>query len=99
MNGCSNLDGGGWNLTGYNSLAFDTACQNARAALPGQSAYQANHFTAQEIFATDLPAVPLYMHLDMAAVRADLCNFGMDSTVSSDLWNIEALDYGLGCEE
>jgi peptide/nickel transport system substrate-binding protein len=90
---------GGWNLTGYNSLAFDTACQNARAALPGQSAFQANHFTAQEIFAIDLPAVPLYMHLDMAAVRPDLCNFVMDSTVSSDLWNIEALDYGPGCEE
>ncbi len=90
---------GGWNLSGYNSPAFDTACQNARAALPGQPAYQENHFAAQEIFAAELPVVPLFMHLDVAAVRADLCNFVMDSTVSSDLWNIEAFDYGPGCEE
>jgi peptide/nickel transport system substrate-binding protein len=91
------LGWGGWNLTGYSSAEYDAICKNARTALPGQEAYRANHFAAQEIFANDLPVVPLYMQLSMAATRPDLCHFVMDSTADSDLWNIEEIDYGESC--
>ncbi len=88
---------GGWNLTGYRSEFFDASCLMTQSALRGQSGYQENHAAAQDQFAADLPAIPLYMHLTMAAARPDLCNFQVNSTASSDLWNLEVLDYGPDC--
>ncbi len=44
------------------------------------------------------------MSAALAAARAGMCNFSQDPTSSaqhllgSDLWNIEAFDYGSACE-
>ena len=89
---------GGWNLAGYRSLAFDMACRDARAAIPGSPGYFENHQAAQAAFAEDLPAVPLYMRLNVAATRPDMCNFTPDPSASSDLWNLEELDFDVACE-
>ena len=89
---------GGWNLTGFRSEAFDAACLSTQSVLRGQAGYQENHAAAQNLFADDLPAIPLYMHLTMAAARPDMCFFQVNSTASSDLWNLEILDYGAGCD-
>jgi predicted RNA polymerase sigma factor len=32
------------------------------------------------------------------AARADLCNFSLDPTAASNLWNIEVFDRGPGCQ-
>jgi peptide/nickel transport system substrate-binding protein len=90
---------GGWNPTGYANPAFDTACQSARASLPGQIAYRQNHLEAQALFAQDLPAVPLFYHLQVAAARPDLCGFSLQAGDSGLLWNLESLDYGEGCQD
>ena len=84
---------GGWNETGYANSEYDAACDAALQSVPGQASYTENHLRAQEIFAKDLPVIPLYFHLNVAATRPDLQNFVMDPTANSELWNIEELDY------
>ncbi|HEX9617444.1 MAG TPA: peptide ABC transporter substrate-binding protein, partial [Anaerolineales bacterium] len=103
----SNPDGSprfpkGWagqNNTGYSNPEFDEACQAAQEALPGGPGYVENHHRAQQIFAEDLPVVPLFQVLWVTAARADFCGHRMDPTAYSDTWNIEEYDYGVGCEE
>ncbi|HEX9618313.1 MAG TPA: ABC transporter substrate-binding protein, partial [Anaerolineales bacterium] len=88
----------GQNNSGYSNPEFDEACQAAREALPGGPGYVENHHRAQEIFAEDLPAIPLFQPVWVTAARADFCGHQMDPTAYSDTWNIEAYDYGEGCE-
>lgn len=88
---------GGTNLTGYNNPAFDEACRAALSILPGQPDYEDAHHLAQQIFAEDLPVIPLYIRFRVTAARTDFCNHIMDATANSDFWNIEEYDYGEGC--
>jgi peptide/nickel transport system substrate-binding protein len=87
----------GVNVSGYSSAAFDAACQAARQSLPDEAAYAAAYRDTQSIFADDLPVVPLYWRLKVAASRPGFCNFRLDPTAASALWNIEAFDYGAAC--
>jgi peptide/nickel transport system substrate-binding protein len=84
----------GLNVTGYSNPEFDAACNVALQSIPGMSLYVANHQRVQDIFADDLPSVPLFLHTRLAATRPDFCNFLMDPTASSELWNLEKFDYG-----
>lgn len=90
----------GWsaqNNTGWGSLEYDAVCNAAIQALPGQPAYEESHLAAQAIFADQLPVVPLFLRLKLAATRPDMCNFFMDPTAASEMWNIEEFDYGVNC--
>ncbi len=87
----------GVNIDGYSNPAFDVACQAGLQSLPDEPAYAAGYRDTQSIFAEDLPAIPLYWRLKVAAARPDFCNFRLDPTASSALWNVEAYDYGSGC--
>lgn len=92
----------GWagaNASGYSNLAFDQACAQARYSLPDNPAYLPAHQEAQKIFAEDLPVLPLYLHPRWLAARPDLCGLVVDPSVESALWNLEALDYGEGCNK
>jgi peptide/nickel transport system substrate-binding protein len=89
---------GGGNDPGYASAEFDAACDAAIQSLPGQASYDENHLLAQEIFAEDLPVVPLYLRLKLAATRPDMCGFIMDPTANSEMWNIEEFGYGPLCD-
>jgi peptide/nickel transport system substrate-binding protein len=88
---------GGANDAGWSNADFDAACKAALASLPGQASYDENHLLAQEIFADQLPIVPLYLRLKLAGTRPDMCNFVMDPTANSEMWNIEEFDYGASC--
>jgi peptide/nickel transport system substrate-binding protein len=88
---------GGQNLTGYSNPAFDAACRNALSILPGQPGYLEAHQLAQQIFAEDLPVIPLYMRVRVTASRSDFCGQAMDPTAKSDFWNLENYDYGEAC--
>ncbi len=88
---------GGWNTSGYANPAFDAACSSAINNIPGMPDYENNHFLAQVIFAEDLPVIPLYLSIQVATAREDLCNFWLDASVNSDLWNIEEIAYGELC--
>ena len=90
----------GWigaNITGSQSAAFDQACLTSRAVLPGQAGYESAMAAPQEVFAAELPAIPLYQVLRVAAARPDLCGLEIDGTSRSLLWNIENIAYGELC--
>jgi peptide/nickel transport system substrate-binding protein len=69
------------------------------SSLPGKPEYEAAHKEAQRIFTDQLPVIPVYQGIKLAATRPDMCGFIMDPTANSEFWNIEEFDYGEGCEE
>jgi peptide/nickel transport system substrate-binding protein len=86
----------GWicsNNTGWSNQEFDAACKAAMQSLPGTPEYERYHLEAQRIFAEQLPVIPLYSRLKLAATRPDVRNFIMDPTANSEMWNIEEFDY------
>lgn len=90
----------GWagsNITGFESAEFDSACRAARSSLREDAAYLANYRRTQIILAEQLPAIPLYSRLRLAASRPDLCGFDLDPTAET-LSNIEAFDVGESCQ-
>jgi peptide/nickel transport system substrate-binding protein len=88
----------GLNEAGYSNPEYDAVCHAALGALPGEAGYVQNHLQAQELFAIELPSIPLYTRLKLAVARVDMCGFEMDPTASSELWNLEALDFGDECQ-
>jgi peptide/nickel transport system substrate-binding protein len=88
----------GTNISGYRNPAFDTACQEAQQSIPDDPAHASAYAQAQSLFASDLPVIPLYWRVKTGAARADMCNFSLDPTASSELWNIESFDSGPGCQ-
>lgn len=86
----------GANVTGYKNPEFDAACARAQHQTPDDEAYLEAYHLTQSIFNADLPAIPLYLRLEVAAARPDMCAFELDSTAGA-LWNIEAFDYQTNC--
>ncbi len=86
------------NTTGFNDPAYDEACNLQLHSLPGETDYTQGVMSAQQIFAEQLPVIPLFMHIKYAAARPDMCGYTLDPTSQSDFWNIEAFDYGPGCK-
>jgi peptide/nickel transport system substrate-binding protein len=84
----------GQNDPGYTNEEFDKVCNAAMQSLPGTPEYEQNHLEAQRIWAEELPVLPLYLRLKLAATRPDMKNFIMDPTNNSEFWNIEEFDYG-----
>jgi peptide/nickel transport system substrate-binding protein len=78
----------GQNETGWSHEEFDAACLAALAALPGTADYEIYHQTAQSIFAEQLPVVPLFPRLKAAITRPGVCNFRLDPTQTSELYNL-----------
>ena len=94
-------DDNGWsgqNQTGWDNAEYNQACNAALGTLPGQEGYEEFNAEAQRIFGEELPVVPLYLRLKLAATRPDMCNFIMDPTSNSEMWNIEEFDFG-ACAE
>jgi len=91
----SEADGwAGQNDPGFINEEYDAACNAALQSLPGTPEYEQYHKEAQRIFAEQLPVIPLYVRLKLAATRPDMKNFIMDPTNNSEMWNIENFDYG-----
>jgi peptide/nickel transport system substrate-binding protein len=86
----------GTNVTGYKNEQYDAACRAAQLALPDEQAYADSYRQTQVLFASELPAIPLYYRVRVAAARPDLCHFDLDAT-ANPLWNIEAIDRGEAC--
>ena len=86
-----------WNInfnneTGFQNDDFDAACEAARFALPGTQEYEQNHREALRIWSQQVPIIPLFMRLKVAATRPGVQNLLIDPTEPSDLWNIYELD-------
>lgn len=89
---------GGANAAGYSNPDFDQACQAARTSLPESAQHRQEHFRAQAIFANDLPAIPLYLRLNVLASRPGLCGVKLDASTTSALWNLGTWTEGAGCK-
>jgi peptide/nickel transport system substrate-binding protein len=85
------------NFSGYGNPLFDSLCLQALKAKTSDEKTQAIHNQMQELLNQDLPYFPLYYHPTIALARPDFCNFKLDISARSDLWNIEELDYGVTC--
>lgn len=80
------------NDTGFSNETFDGACETALSSLPGMDDYQDGHQEALRIWAQQLPVIPLFMRLNLAATRPEVQNFFLDPTQSTELWNLAELD-------
>ncbi len=83
---------GGANETGWSNAEYDTACKAALASLPGTPEYTQFHYEAQVIFSENVPVIPLFLRLKVAATRPEIRNFNVDPTEASELYNIFELD-------
>jgi peptide/nickel transport system substrate-binding protein len=91
-------DASGFNMTGFTNQEFDNACNSSLSRLPGQPDYIETQYEVQRIFSEQLPSIPLFSRVLVAATRPDMCNFSLDPT-GENLRNIEEFDYGEGCVE
>jgi len=89
----------GTNLSGYDDPAYDAACRSAQTAMREEEAYAENLRLVQAMLSDDLPVVPLFWRIKVAAARPGLCNFVLDPTAASDLWNIERYADDASCGE
>lgn len=86
---------GGWgatNNTGWSNEAFDQACNTALSSLPGTPEYEESHKEAQRIFSQEVPVIPAFLRLIVAAARPNVIGFGVDPTGGTELQNIYQFD-------
>lgn len=86
---------GGWgaaNDAGWYNQEFDDYCNAALASLPGTPEYEANHKAAQVVFSQEVPVIPLFLRLKVAAARTNVLNFSVDPTQNSELYNMYEID-------
>jgi peptide/nickel transport system substrate-binding protein len=88
---------GGANAAGFSSDAFDAACLEALSSFDESEGYARGHRLAQDIYAEQLPSIPLYFYVEIEAARPDLCGFTPDPSAFTSLWNLESLGYGNNC--
>ncbi|MBL8056360.1 MAG: hypothetical protein JNK29_06650 [Anaerolineales bacterium] len=75
----------GANVAGYRAAAFDAACRRALTApAPGPAAAE-----AEAQLARDLPVLPLFAQLRVAAARPEVAGLTLDPLARSELWNAE----------
>lgn len=87
----------GSNISGFRNAEYDAACQAARLALREDTSYLASYRQTQIIMAEELPAIPLYSRLQIAAARIGVCGFDLDATANF-LWNIESIGIDETCQ-
>jgi peptide/nickel transport system substrate-binding protein len=80
------------NETGFTDPDFDAACSAALSALPGMPEYDVNHMEALRVWSEQVPIIPLFMRLKIAAARPEILNLDLDPTQSSELWNLFEID-------
>ena len=86
---------GGWqntNITGWSNEAFDQSCHSALLSLYGGEGYGEAQQEALRIFGQELPAMPLFTNVKIAAIRNGIENVSLDSSQQSMLWNIYEWD-------
>ncbi len=87
---------GGQNSAGFHDADYDKACNTQLQSLPGEPAYETAAKDAQRIFSEKVAVVPFFLRLKLAATRPDMCNFIMDPTNNTEMWNLANFDYGNG---
>jgi len=87
----------GVNAGGFRQAAYDLACSRLLLGPPADPTFEAAVLETQQLFAEDLPAVPLYMRPRVLAHTLDLCGVVVDPSGLSPFWNLENLTRGAEC--
>jgi len=90
----------GTNVTGYQNDEYDQACRIAQQKQPLESTvFNEMNIKTQELFNEDLPVLPLYYQIKIAASRPDLCGLDiLDVSSRSILRALESYNYGVDCK-
>ena len=78
----------GQNNTGWSNVAFDAACTTAQQSLPGSAAYVDNHYEAMRILSEEVPMIPLFSRLTVAAAHPRLIGLRLDPDIAILLDNV-----------
>jgi len=89
----------GTNVTGYQNDEYDQACLIALQRQQSETTlFNEMNIKTQEIFNEDLPVLPLYYQVKIAASRPDLCGMDdLDVSSRSILRALESFNYGENC--
>lgn len=90
---------GGLNSMGYSNPKLDAACTTAMTAGLDTKLASDSQREVQMILADDLPSIPLFYFVKLAVSRPDLCGLNMDVSARSELYNLEAVNYGADCQK
>ncbi len=89
----------GWagsNDPGYNNPDYDAACEQALAAWPGTLEYVQGHRAAMQILSEDLPMLPIFRRLKLAAASTAFSTGPrLDAHEFAETWNIWEWDLNL----
>ncbi len=88
----------GSNPSGFDNLHYNAACEQILYGAPETQAYQDAVLLSQQVFAQELPAVPLAIPARIVVINTEVCGFDIAALADSGLWNIESLDSGEDCE-
>jgi peptide/nickel transport system substrate-binding protein len=88
----------GFNDTGFEDDAYDSACRQILLGLPDWSSYAEGARQTQVIFRQNLPSLPLVQRPRLLAASPALCGLAIDPSTFSALAGIEEIDTGSGCE-
>ncbi|NTU74799.1 MAG: hypothetical protein HGA86_01600, partial [Anaerolineaceae bacterium] len=97
-NGWVGKRSGGVNITGYSNNQYDAVCESARQGGVSSTSYVDNQQEAQQILGAELPSIPLYYGVNIAAARPGICGVKLDISSRSDFANIEDLNSALQCD-
>ncbi len=89
----------GINASAYRSEEYDQACRRILLGAPYGQDYLDAVQTTQQLFATYLPAVPLYARPRIMAYRPGVCGVEIDPSAFSSLWNLEEYASGEFCTQ
>lgn len=87
----------GINASGFSDPAYDAACDQLLYGLPGEPGYAAGAEQTQQIYAEQLPSVPLYMRPRLIAYGTGICGLDLQPAAFSALWNLEQIRQGEDC--
>ena len=87
----------GINASAFSDPAYDRACSALLLGMPETEAYREGARFTQETFASQLPAIPLFLAPRIAASGPGVCGLAVDPSAYSVLWNLEELGSGEMC--
>lgn len=88
----------GINASGFNDPDYDAACGSLLLNTPDSAAFAEGVRSSQEIFAEQLPALPLFLRPRLIAYSNSICGIVADPSSGSLLWNLEDIQPAEACQ-
>jgi peptide/nickel transport system substrate-binding protein len=87
----------GSNASGFNNPNYNEACDIILLGQPESQKYKTAIRQTQEIFTSELPAIPLYLQPRVVVTANEVCGIEVAPLTFSLLWNLETFDIGENC--